>query len=133
MERYRCPRCDSENIQSCPVIYQQGTVGHSYTTRSGDYSATTSGTESTALAQSVSPPEQKETHWIAMIITGVIALFAFMDGSMIAALIFGGITYAAYSVSQEASEYNDKQWPAEYKAWQNSYLCHRCGNIFVLN
>ena len=130
---FRCPKCGSENIQSCPVIYQSGTVGHSYTSRSGDYQIDTSGTESTHLAQSVAPPAQKETFWGFMIVTGAIAAFALSEGSLIIAAIFGLLAGGSFVTNQEASEYNEKIWPREYKNWQRSYMCHRCGNIFIMH
>lgn len=132
-DKFCCPKCGSENIQSCPVIYQSGTVGHSYTSRSGNYEIDTSGTESTALAQSVAPPAQKDTSWGAMIVTGLIAGFALKEGSLIIAGIFGLAAVGSFMMSQEASEYNEKQWPKEYKNWERSYLCHRCGNIFIMH
>ena len=131
---FRCPKCGSENIQSCPVIYQSGTVGHSYTSRSGDYQIDTSGTESTHLAQSVAPPAQKETFWGFMLITGAIAAFALYDGfHYVIAGIFGLVAAVSFVTNQEASEYNEKIWPREYKNWQRSYMCHRCGNIFIMH
>lgn len=130
---FSCPHCGSENIQRCQVIYQQGTVNHSYTTRSGDYESNTSGTESTSLAQSVAPPEQKETFWGTMLVTGIIAAIALFDGGhYIVAGIFGLLAGGSFVTSQEANEYNEKQWPTEFKNWQNSYLCHRCGHCFIM-
>lgn len=127
-----CPKCGSENIQKCSVIYRNGTVGHSFTTRSGDYSAETSGVESTELAQSVAPPQKKDTSWGLMIGLGLFSFFSFLDDIYILALILGVMAIGAYSSSQEASDYNNKQWPKEYRAWENSYLCHRCGHYFQL-
>lgn len=131
--KFSCPNCGSENIQSCPVIYQSGTVGHSYTTRSGDYESNTSGVESTQLAQSVAPPAQKETFWVPMVILGIIAFFAFDSKSYIVAPICGLLAGGSFMLSQEASEYNEKQWPIDYRNWQRSYFCHRCGNIFQMD
>ncbi len=131
-EKFCCPKCGSEHIQSCPVIYQSGTVGHSYTSRSGNYEIDTSGTESTALAQSVAPPPQKETSWVAMIITGFLGYAFLNDGGYIIGGVFALIAIACAMSSSEASEYNEKQWPEEYRRWERSYMCHRCGNIFLL-
>ena len=58
--KFVCPKCGSDNIQRCSVIYQNGTISHSYTSRSGDYSVDTSGVESSALARSVAPPAKEE-------------------------------------------------------------------------
>lgn len=128
--KFACPKCGSENIQRCSVIYRQGTVSHSYTSTSGDYSVDTSGVESTELAQSVAPPEKKETHWGKMIVAGFFAVDAFVVDYTILAIILGLLTVGLFQTSQEASEYNDKQWPIDYKNWENTYFCHRCGNYF---
>lgn len=131
--KFVCPKCGSDNIQRCSVIYQQGTVGHSYTSRSGDYSVETSGTESTALAQSVAPPPKKSTNWGWMVITGFFTVASFLDGYPILGVILALATIVLFQDSKESSEYNDKQWPRDYEAWESSYLCHRCGNYFQLD
>lgn len=131
--KFVCPKCGSENIQRCSVIYQQGTVDHSYTSRSGDYSVDTSGTESTALAQSVAPPAQHETSWGKMIVAGFFAVASFLDGFFWLGVILALVAVGLFSSSQEASEYNSKQWSQDYKAWENSWLCHKCGNYFHLD
>ena len=132
-EKFICPKCGSDNIQSCQVIYQNGTVGHSYTTRSGDYEANTSGVESTQLAQSVAPPAQKETHWGKMIVAGFFAVASFFDGVFWLGVILALVAAGLFQTGTEASSYNENQWPREYKRWQHSYLCHRCGNYFQLD
>lgn len=132
-EKFVCPKCGSDNIQSCQVIYQNGTISHSYTSTNGDNTVNTSGVESTSLAQSVAPPAQKETHWGKMIVIGAFAVFSVLDGILWLAAILGLIAAGFFQTSQEANEYNEKQWPKEYKAWQHSYLCHRCGHYFQLD
>lgn len=128
--KFACPKCGSENIQRCSVIYRQGTVSHSYTSTSGDYSVDTSGVESTELAQSVAPPEKKESHWLATIVVGIFTASAFAEGHWIIGIILALIVMGLFQSNQEASEYNDKQWPIDYKNWENTYFCHRCGNYF---
>ena len=139
MKGFQCPNCGSGDIQKCEMIYMQGTVNHSSTTSIGNYESETIGQVSTSLAQSVAPPTQKETYWLAMIVCGVIAALVgesvlkhFHTGHFIVAIIAGLFTWAFYSMSQEASEYNEKQYPIDYDNWKNSYICHRCGNKFIL-
>ena len=132
-EKFVCPKCGSSDIQRCSVIYQSGTVGHSYTSRSGDYNVETSGTESTALAQSVAPPAKKETHWGGMIVLGLIGAECFIEDFWILGIIFALAAIGLFMGNQEASDYNDKQWPRDYKDWQNSWLCHRCGHYFIMD
>lgn len=130
--KFACPKCGSDNIQKCSVIYQQGTVGHSYTSRSGDYSVETSGVESTELARSVAPPPQKSTNWGWMIIAGIFTVASFGDGYPILGVILALVTICLFQDSKESSDYNNNQWPRDYRAWQNSYLCYRCGHYFQL-
>ena len=131
--KFVCPKCGSDNIQSCQVIYQNGTVSHSYTSTNGDNTVNTSGVESTSLAQSVAPPPQKETHWGGMVVAGAFAIFSLLDGILWLAAILALVAAGLFQTSQEASDYNAKQWKKEYYAWQHSYLCHRCGHYFQLD
>ena len=131
--KFVCPKCGSENIQKCSVIYQNGTVSHSYTSRSGDYSVDTSGVESSALAQSVAPPAQRDTDWGKMIVAGFFAVASFFDGFFWLGVILALVAIYFFSSSQDANEYNDKQWPKDYRAWENSWLCHKCGNYFRID
>ena len=147
MAVFQCPHCGSGDIQKCEMIYMNGTVNHSSTTTIGNYESETSGQASTSLAQSVAPPTQKEEHWIATAVCGFITVMivhglwkdftspfghGIHTGHLIAALIFGAFTWAFYTMTQEATEYNEKQFPLEYDEWKNSYVCFRCGNRFRL-
>lgn len=127
-----CPKCGSENIQKCSVIYRSGTVGHSYTTRSGDYTAETSGVESTDLAQSVAPPPKKEEPYGGMLGCFALAGLFLMWNWPIVAVICGLAGLGNIMSIKEALDYNNNQWPRDYRAWENSYLCHRCGHYFQL-
>lgn len=106
--KFVCPKCGSENIQRCSVIYQQGTVDHSYTSRSGDYSVDTSGTESTALAQSVAPPAKKDEPYGSCLGCIAIAVVLFWWGYVILVAVFG-LAAAGWAFSiKEAMEYNGR-------------------------
>ena len=131
--KFVCPKCGSDNIQRCSVIYQNGTISHSYTSRSGDYSVDTSGVESSALARSVAPPAKEEASWGKMIIAGFFAVASFLDGVYWLAVILALATVYFFQSSNEANEYNEKKRPREYKNWENSRLCHKCGNYFRID
>ncbi|MBQ7492996.1 MAG: hypothetical protein IJT47_01025 [Selenomonadaceae bacterium] len=131
MAEYKCPKCGSENIQKCEVIYMSGTVSHSSTTTLGRYEATTEGSSSTDLAQAVAPPAEQDTSWLAVIIFGFLA-YCFLDESLIVSAILGAIAFLLGKSSVDASEYNDKIYPKEYDRWRHSYICHRCGNRFII-
>ncbi len=132
-EKFACPKCGSSDIQKCSVIYQSGTVDHSYTSRSGDNTVETSGTESTALAQSVAPPAKKDDSWGSTIACFVIGAILFACEFHIVALIFGVAGIGNFMSAQEAGKYNSERWPQEYKAWQHSWFCRRCGHCFIMD
>lgn len=141
MSTFKCPHCGSENIQKCEVIYMNGTTNISATTTAGDVEAQTSGQISTSLAQSVAPPAQKEEHWIAFIVCGLIALWSgyscwssyHSQGiNWLFPIFFALVSFGCYTGSKEAHEYNTNQYPREYQAWKKSYICHRCGSVFQM-
>ncbi len=100
---------------------------------SGKFACPKCGSEGTApLAQSVAPPPKKNTLWGLMIVFGLVSLFSLHEGYSILSLLFSMPAIGAFTKSQEASDYNEKIWPRKYKAWENGYLCHRCGHHFQL-
>ena len=105
MSEFKCPTCGSENIQKCEVIYMSGTVSHSSTTTMGRYEATT--------------------------VFCFLACLFFKD-SFIAFLVLGAIALLLGKSSMDADEYNKKVYPKEYERWKHSYICHRCGNRFII-
>ena len=131
--KFACPNCGSENIQRCAMIYQNGTSRLQSTTMiNGNVEAETSGVSSTNLAQEVAPPQKKDTHTILMVVLGIIAFLCLDGGTFVGALVFGGLAYLTYNSNKEASEYNEKEFPALYDEWQHSYVCYRCGNRFTI-
>lgn len=144
MSEFKCPKCGSENIQKCEIIYAHGTSNMSATTTGtttiGEIEAQTTGQSSTNLAQLVAPSSSKTEYWGATIIAGIVT-FIFVRDMFNHHFSFGGIvltaivaiaTFIFYSISQEADNYNKNEYPKAYKEWQNSYLCHRCGNRFLI-
>ena len=131
MSEFKCPKCGSENIQKCEVIYMSGTVSHSSTTTFGRYEATTEGQASTDLAQAVAPPAEQDTSWLATVIFTFLA-FAFFKDSFVVFLILGAIALLLGKSSVDADKYNKEVYPKEYRRWQRSYICHRCGNRFLI-
>lgn len=132
MSEFKCPKCGSENIQKCEVIYMSGTVSHSSTTTLGKYEATTEGQASTDLAQAVAPPAQQDTSWLAGIVVAFIAFVLFDDGGIIPGLVLGAIALLLFKSSADAENYNSNVYPKEYDRWKHSYICHRCGNRFII-
>ena len=129
---FDCPNCGSENVQNLPIIFQSGTSGSNSITETGKIISVTRGSNMTNLARSVAPPRQKEYSWW---LTALLAflLFIFWDSGetwLILLLLFG--TVAQFKDNFDKKNYNDKVWPAKYDTWLHSYLCHRCGNVFVV-
>ncbi len=131
MREFKCPHCGSENIQKCEVIYMSGTVSHTSTTTFGKYEATTEGQAATDLAQAVAPPAKMETSWVAGLIFGGLAYLFGID-SFLAGLVLGAIALVFFKGSIDAEKYNNEIYPKEYERWRNTYICHRCGNQFLL-
>lgn len=132
-EKLICPKCSSDNIQKCSVIYQSGTVDHSYTSRSGDNTVETSGTESTTLAQSVAPPAKHDEPYGAFLgCLGIAGLFYLWDWTIVSIICVLAALGQAISI-KEAMDYNSNQWPRDYKAWQHSWFCHKCGHYFIID
>ena len=131
MREFKCPKCGSENIQKCELIYMNGTVSHSSTTTFGKYESTTEGQASTDLAQAVAPPAKESTSWIATVFFAFLA-FLFFSDSFIAGLVLGGIALLLGKASADAEQYNTNVYPKEYQQWLHSYICYRCGNRFLI-
>lgn len=128
---FDCPNCGSENVQSLPIIFQSGTSGSNSITETGKIISVTKGSTMTNLARSVAPPTQKECNWWLTALPAFLA-FIFLDSGetwLILLLLFWA--GAQLKDNLDKKNYNEKVWPKEYDIWLHSYLCHRCGNIFV--
>ena len=139
--RFRCPKCGSENIQSYEVIYTGGRSSHVSTTESvsagTDFNighATTSGNSVSHLAQTCAPPVKQESHGcgcLLMII--VLAFVAAIIHPVAAAVVLIALFMLYRSMNKDVEEYNTKKYPGLYNQWLNSYYCHRCGHRFVMH
>lgn len=129
---YRCPRCRSENVQSCPVIYQSGTSGSASVTAADRFIAVTRGKTMTDLARSVAPPMRKKTGWWVTVVLICVTLLLLNTNHTWLIVIALGAACLSGKDNFDAKEYNEQIWPRIYDTWLHSYLCHRCGNIFVI-
>lgn len=125
-----CPNCGSENVQSLPIIYQSGSSGTSAVTGATNFIAVTRGNTMTDLARSVAPPQQKEVNDTAATWCLFIAIGSLFIGLIPVTVICLVLAVILYIPASQAKEYNEKQFPIDYDNWKNSYLCHRCGNVF---
>lgn len=129
---FRCPRCNSENIQSCQVIYQSGISSSNAATLADKFIAVTKGVNMTALASSVAPPEKKKEDWTWSIICIFVTYMFFDMENFFLFFIFLCITGFLIKSNIDIQNYNEKIYPELYETWQHSFFCHRCGNIFVM-
>lgn len=136
----QCDKCGSDNTQRLEVVFENGTsnintrshsagVGVGGTFGVGGVTTKTTGTSQTTLGGKAAPPPKKSYKWaIISILFGLI--FWNANGDM-SAMILGGLLMAAgaYFIYVAAS-YNKNKWPILYRYWQESWLCHKCGNIY---
>ena len=140
-----CPSCNSNNIQRLSVIYEAGLSN--INTRSkgtaigfgrggiglGVGASKTSGTSQTATSRRAAPPTKKRYLKPLLMIFGIFLLATIFIGTK--NNIFGNllsIIWLAASVGwvYYAFQYNSKTWPSLKTAWDGSYLCNRCNEMF---
>ena len=131
--KFVCPHCQSDNIQKCSIVYQNGTSNHRYTTTVNGEDLETTGTGHTELAKAVAPPAKQDTSWGAMIVLGGVAVFCIYGGLTIVGIIAAVLALACYGTSQDAEKFNKEEYPKLYNQWLNTYICNRCGHIFTLD
>lgn len=139
MNEIRCPNCGSENVQSCQMIYMNGTNDSSHVTMHGlaDSFSVTQGQTQTQLAQSVAPPSPKKTYWIwfslffAGAVLNTLAGMTFgVTNAFISSLFPIAMCIWLFRKNRNNSNWNKYEYPKIYQQWQNSFVCHRCGTIF---
>ena len=133
----KCPKCASENTQRLEVAFSSGTQNISTNSRStgigigsggrlgvGLGSTKTSGQSQSILAQQVAPPAKKSFKWalIGQLVGGVLLSHSLIVGIIIIA-ISGYFLYSTF-------QYNSKEWPIIYKHWSESWVCHKCGDVY---
>ncbi len=79
--------------------------------------ATTHSTTRSITAQKVAPPQKKTLPRWALIL-------GIMTGPIGVPILV--VVYIS------KSKWNKNEWPKLHSAWQNSWLCHKCGNAFAL-
>jgi hypothetical protein len=141
-----CPNCQSDNLQTFRMVFETGTSSTESVSSGtaigltggggigiGVGSSKSSGTTMSLLAQKVAPPVKKKVA-LAWLITVLAALFVVSGlgtkewGMVMFFAIVGTITgYIAVT----RSKWNQHQFPALMRAWERSWLCHKCGNTFV--
>ena len=139
----QCPHCNSDNCQRLEVAYQSGTSN--IQTRSsgvgvgmgrggigvGVGNSKTSGTSQTQLAQKASPPKKKRylPLIIAFFIGWIIASDAGLKHWIWLILGVAAVILSCY-MGYQAYRFNRETWPGLYQIWMESWICHKCGQIF---
>jgi hypothetical protein len=134
----QCDKCGSENTQRLEVAFESGTndintKSHTAGVASitgalgiGGSVTKTSGISQSVLAQKVSPPLKKSYKWPS--ISVIVGLLCFSSTSIfpigILLVAVGGLLIT------KAAKFNNNVWPAQYQYWQESWVCHKCGNIY---
>lgn len=132
----QCTQCNSDNTQRLSVIYQSGTQNISTTSRTygggggsgfglGAATTTTSGTAQSYLATKAAPPPKKSYKMLLLIVPGI-AIGAFAENMLIAAIIGGFGAFLCY----KSYRYNKDVYPGLRAIWLKSWHCNKCGTIY---
>ncbi len=136
----QCTKCGSENTQRLQVVFDGGT--HNIDTKSNSVSGgvvggfmggavsstSTSGTSQSTLAAKAAPPQRQSLNTGVAII--VVAFFFMSTSSPSPYIGYALLAGGAYLV-RNAYKFNKAEWPMLRQHWENSWLCHRCGNSYV--
>ncbi len=135
----QCEKCGSENTQKLEMAFDGGTQGISTTSHTagvgslsgalglGGSITKTSGTAMSVLAQKASPPAKRKLK--APIVSLVIGLLVVGGGGVATAIGLAALAAGGY-FGYTAFQFNSTVWPDLYAEWQESWLCHKCGNIY---
>lgn len=137
--RMVCQKCGSDNTQSLQIVYEGGTQDFNSESRSaglgslggslglgGAVTKTTGNTQS-KLAQRAAPPAKKKKRWACVgILVGLLFLGKSFGALLIAVLVIGASGYWLWNVLK----FNREEWPALHQIWAESWICHKCGNIY---
>lgn len=141
---FECPACHSENTNKLSMTYESGLSNIKTRTTGlgvgfgrggiglGVGGGKTKGTAQTQESQRAAPPPKKKfikPLAFILIITVIVSLVVGKNHVIqpIISLLWlistaAWIGWAVY--------YNTKQWPILKQAWDKSFICNRCGQVF---
>ena len=139
-----CPKCTSGEVRKLAMIYNEGlsiintqTVGSGVGVGRGGMafgggSATTTGRQQTALSKQAAPPSKKHAIlWSGLaVIMGIWTFTSFFPISFGSFLLLG-LTALAVRFALKAFQFNREEYPGMYARWEQSFMCNRCGEVFV--
>jgi hypothetical protein len=93
----------------------------------GSATTTTTGKSQSIAAKKAAPPAKRPIILaIGILAVGLVALFGFQ------AVLFGLILLAVGSfLFWKFYQYNKDTFPPLYAAWEKSWLCNKCGAVYV--
>lgn len=152
-----CPVCQSQNVQATPVAYHAGVTNIATTSKHGARlgvglasgglgvgvlgggKSKTKGISVSNLSQQLAPPVQMLSGWkkigcLSLLAVLLVTFAAAGIGSSTAAIVLlaglGGAGYWLYYSISKARKYNRDVFPGLMDAWNRSWFCLRCGNVF---
>lgn len=154
----KCPKCESDNTQRLQVAFHSGTQNISTTSNSagvgigsggrigfGGGVTKTSGQSQSVLAAACSPPAKRSDKGpsFGLILgllpcqlflllgslssSGFLATLGLVFGTLI---VFSPIWGISGYLLHSRSKYNKQVWPSLYQHWAESWICHKCGDVY---
>jgi hypothetical protein len=151
-----CPSCGSPSVKRLSLVHREGISSSTSATGGlgfagghvGVVHAATKGSSQTLLSRQFAPPTPKSVLWpaIGMIIFGisvfggVVTFFGSLGtverdqdarlGAGMMLLIYGPLLLLSIRAYRNRTRHNEQQ-PKLMRQWENSFLCGRCGDVFV--
>ena len=143
---YICPKCHSENIQRLSIAFKEGHTNVNVHSENDSWTNhkeyITTGVQETDLAASIAPPK-RESYKDAIIGVGILYIIAWLIilfllpkglSPFTENIICWGINllFAFILFSDLKGVYNqNKTYPQRVDEWMNSWICKKCGHVFV--
>lgn len=139
-----CPKCGATEVRKLSLIYDEGlstintqsqTVGFGFGgggMATGSAGTSTVGRQQTALSKRAAPPAKK-LWWLwggAAAVAAPMALGGILHPGLGTLLLIGFTAWAVRS-AMKGREYNGQVLPGLLDRWQRSWMCNRCGDMFV--
>ena len=151
---YWCPACRSQHTQRLSMVHMSGlsqfsavTGGIGWTGSPAIGGAWTTGTSQTQLSAIAAPPPKKSYRngflllFLSPLLAAIVAEAAFLTAQRVfgttliyehlATISFFGLEIGAITLLLRVFAFNKNTWPKLFRQWQMSFLCRRCGRIFI--
>ena len=151
---YCCPACNSQNTQRLSTVHMSGlsqfsavTGGIGWTGAPAIGGAWTTGTSQTQLSAIAAPPPKKSYRngllllFLSPLVAAIVAEVAFLIAQRVfgttliyeqlATISFFALEIGAIALLLRVFAFKKNIWPRLFREWQMSFLCRRCGQIFV--